>query len=84
MGLNIKNRETERLIQELAARTNESLTTAVTQAVRERLERLNNDTRPGLADRLMAIGKSCAPLFKEPFRSMGPADLLYDEQGLPR
>ena len=40
MGLNIKNEEANRLIHELAGSTGESLTTAVTIAVRERLERI--------------------------------------------
>ena len=41
MGLNIKNPETQRLIQELAALTGENLTAAITEAVRERLDRLH-------------------------------------------
>ena len=84
MALNIKNPETERLVQELAALTNETLTAAITQAVSERLQRLNQADRAGLADRLIAIGKSCAPRLKEPFRSADPSDLLYDDLGLPR
>ena len=40
MALNIKDAGTDRLVRELAAETGESLTTAVTVAVRERLERL--------------------------------------------
>ena len=36
MGLNIKNETTERLAHELARATGESLTTAITVAVRER------------------------------------------------
>ena len=40
MALNIKDDGTDRLVRELAAETGESLTTAVTVAVRERLERL--------------------------------------------
>jgi hypothetical protein len=40
VGLNIKNEEANRLIHELAGATGESLTTAVTIAVRERLERI--------------------------------------------
>ena len=39
MSLNIKNEETYRLAHELAELTGESVTTAVTEAVRERLER---------------------------------------------
>lgn len=81
MGLNIKNDETYRLVEELAKFTGETLTAAVTQAVRERLDRLR---RERLADRLLRIGKDCAARLKEPFRSADHGDLLYDERGLPR
>ncbi len=84
MALNIKNAEAQRLTQELAALTGESLTTAVTEAVRERLDRLRGERRGGLAERLLAIGRDCAPRLKEPWRSADHADLLYDERGLPR
>ena len=84
MGMNIKNPETQRLVQELAALTGESLTGAITTAVRDRLHRLRNEHREGLADRLVAIGKDCAPRLKEPFRSAEHGDLLYDDRGLPR
>ena len=84
MGLNIKNEETHRLAVELAKLTGESLTAAVTQAVRERLDRIRREEGSSLADRLMAIGKDCAPRLKDPFRSADHADLLYDERGLPR
>jgi antitoxin VapB len=40
MALNIKDDGTDRLVRELAAETGETITTAVTVAVRERLERL--------------------------------------------
>jgi antitoxin VapB len=40
MALNIKDRDADRLARELAAETGESITAAVTIAVRERLERL--------------------------------------------
>jgi antitoxin VapB len=82
MGLNIKNDETYRLVEELAKLTGETLTGAVTQAVRERLDRLRRERR--LADRLLRIGKDCAAHLKEPFRSADHGDLLYDERGLPR
>jgi hypothetical protein len=39
MALNIKDDGADRLVRELAAETGESLTTAITVAVRERLER---------------------------------------------
>jgi antitoxin VapB len=84
MGLNIKSEETHRLVRELARLTGESMTAAVTEAVRERLTRLRRNEAAGLADRLLAIGKDCAARLKEPFRSADHGDLLYDERGLPR
>jgi antitoxin VapB len=83
MAMNIKNSETERLAKELAALTGESLTAAITESLRQRLERLRRK-RGGLADRLLAIGRDCAPRLKEPFRSAEHGDLLYDELGLPK
>lgn len=84
MGLNIKNDETYRLVHKLAKLTGESMTTAVTIAVRERLDRVLRDRRPGLAERLIAIGKNCAEHLKEPYRTVDHGELLYDERGLPR
>jgi len=84
MGLNIKNREAHRLAEELAELTGESMATAVTIAVRERLDRVRQERNPSLADRLLAIGRDCAAHLKEPFRSADHAELLYDERGLPR
>jgi antitoxin VapB len=84
MSLNIKNKEAHRLAQQLANITGESLTTAVTEALRERLERFRRNPREGMAERLMKIAKECGPRWKEPFRSMDHGDLLYDEKGLPK
>ena len=84
MGLNIKSGEAHRLAQELAALTGESMTAAVTEALRERLDRLRQERGDRLADRLLAIGKDCAAHLKEPFRSVDHGELLYGEDGLPR
>ena len=84
MSLNIKNEETHRLVRELAALTGESMTDAVTGAVRERLARLRKEQATSLAIRLLEIGKDCASRLKEPYRSVEHGDLLYDEHGLPR
>ncbi len=84
MSLNIKNDETDRLAHELAALTGENLTTAVTVAVRERLDRLQRQRNGTLPDRLLKIGKDCAAHLKEPFLTADHGDLLYDEKGLPR
>jgi antitoxin VapB len=84
MALNIKNEETQKLAQELAKLTGESMTAAVTEAVRERLERVRGEHGVGLANRLLKIGEDCAAHLREPFRSVDHGELLYDEKGLPR
>ena len=84
MSLNIKSEEAHRLAQELARLTGESMTAAVTEAVRERLDRVRRERAVSLADRLLAIGKDCAAHLKEPFRTVDHGDLLYDESGFPR
>jgi antitoxin VapB len=85
MSLNIKNEETHQLVRQLAKRTGESMTAAVDKAVRERLERVRATKKKGnLAERLLQIGRECAPLWKEPYKSMDHGDLLYDEKGLPK
>jgi antitoxin VapB len=81
MSLNIKNEETHRLALELAALTGESMTAAVTEAVRERLERVKSK---GMKERIMKIAKDTGPRWKEPYRSIDHGDLLYDEKGLPK
>jgi antitoxin VapB len=78
VSLNLKNKEAHRLAAELAKLTGERTTTAVTIAVRERLDRVRRQQRLSLADRILAIGKDCAAHLKEPFRSIDHADLLYD------
>ena len=84
MSLNIKNEKTHRLVRELARTTGESMTAAVENAVKERLERVRRDKKGDLAERLLQIGRECAPLWKEPYKSMDHGDLLYDEKGLPK
>ena len=85
VSLNIKREETYRSAQELAHLTVESVTTAATGAVRERLDRVHRQQdSESLADRLLAIGEDCAAHLNEPYRSSSHADLLYDERGLPR
>ena len=80
MSLNIKNEETYRLAQELATLTGESMTAAVTEAVRERLDRVKSK---GMAERIRKISKECAALLKgKPLPDH--AELLYDEKGLPK
>jgi antitoxin VapB len=84
MSLNIKNEKTHRLVRELARATGESMTAAVDKAVQERLERVRDTMKDSLAERLLQIGRECAPLWKEPYRSTDHGELLYDEKGLPK
>ena len=84
MDLNIKNKEAYRLTKQLSKLTGESLTTAVTEAVRERLDRVRRERGVDLAERLLAIGRDCAPRLKEPFRTIDHDVMLYDERGLPK
>jgi antitoxin VapB len=84
MSLNIKDEKTHRMARELARLTGESLTAAVNEAVRERLERVRGSSRTSMAERLMEIGKECASHLKEPYKSMDVDEVLYDENGLPK
>ena len=84
MALNIKNEQTQQLVQELVDVTGESMTAAVTEAVRERLDRVREEQGSGLVERLLEIGKDCAAHLKKPYRTIDHGDLLYNEKGLPR
>ncbi len=84
MSLNIKNEEAHRLAQELAKITGESMTVAVSEAIRERLERVRGNSGEGLAERILKIGRECAAHLKEPYKSMDIDELLYDKKGMPK
>lgn len=84
MALNIRNPEAEKLAEALARLTGETKTEAVTQALRDRLDRLRRErTQRRLADRLDEIALRCSRL---PVLDSRTADeiLGYDEHGLPR
>jgi antitoxin VapB len=82
MSLTIRNEKTQRLARELVRETGESLTVAVTEAIRERLDRVRS--REGMAERILKIGRECAAHLKGPYKSIDHGDLLYDEKGLPK
>jgi antitoxin VapB len=84
MAMNIKNKEAYHLTKQLAKLTGESLTTAVTEAVRERLDRARGERSVDIAERLLAIGRDCAAHLKKPFRTIDHGDILYDERSLPK
>ena len=83
MALNIRSEETEQLAADLAKLTGETKTEAVTQAIRERLQRVRRArSKRRLADELDEIALHCSDL---PLRdSRSDAEILgYDENGLP-
>jgi antitoxin VapB len=83
MTLNIKDPEAYKLAKALQRETGETMTHAVTQALRERLERVQRKGQSKLtASELLAIGRRCSSTLKA-----APVDhgtLLYDERGIPR
>lgn len=84
MGMNIKNPETHRLARELAQLTGESLSTAVTVAVRERHDRVLADRRGGsLSERICELGRDTAGRLPAAVRELDPGELLYGPDGLP-
>ena len=79
--LKIKNPEARRLADELSAITGESVTQAVTEAIRERLERkVRGRSKEGVAEKLLEIGRRWS---REPeLDPRDPNEILYDEFGL--
>jgi antitoxin VapB len=84
MPLNIRSQETEELAKTLARLTGETKTEAVTQALRERIQRIRGArAKRRLADELDEIALHCSTL---PVRDPHSPDEVmgYDENGLPR
>lgn len=88
MALHLTDPETDRLVRELARETGETLTVAVSRAVRERLDRVTtkqqSDDERFLAD-IEKIVSGVRPKWrrgKKTGREM--IDEMYDEHGLPR
>jgi antitoxin VapB len=85
VALNIKNDETQRLARELADLTGESMTTAVTVALRERRDRLRAEQPgQGVAEQMLAIGRDVADRMPAGATPADHGDLLYGDDGLPR
>jgi antitoxin VapB len=84
MAISIKSPESDELARRLAATTGESLTVAITVALRERLarEERKRQNKQSLAAELMEIGRHCAALPVLDPRSSDEI-LGYDENGLP-
>ena len=85
MSLNIKNDATCLLARDLARLTGETMTGAITVALRERLarEKCGRDASARI-EALLAIGRRCALSLAPGPSAVEHGDLLYDEQGLPK
>ncbi len=82
MSLNIKDPEVHRLAQAISRATGESMTRVVREALREKHARLARRKGKASVDELLAIADRAAALVKRPY--LDHAQLLYDENGLPR
>jgi antitoxin VapB len=85
MALNIKNEETDRMVRELAALKKVSLVVAVSEAVRENLERVKASKSESRLEWLKRITAVTAPLMNDGRSSKELFDELYDDEtGLPK
>jgi antitoxin VapB len=82
MSLNVKDPEAHRLAQAIAKATGETLTRVVTEALRERYERLQSRRGKASVEELLAIAKRASAQVRGPY--LDHAEFLYDERGLPK
>ena len=82
MSLNIKDPEAHRLAQAISRATGESMTRVVTEALRERLAKIERRKSKASVKELLAIADRAAVHVKRPY--IGHGELLYDESGLPK
>lgn len=82
MAFSIKNPEADRLARQLARKTGENLTDAVTVALRERLQRVSPRSKKLAHARIRKIVRQLAAI---PDADTRPLEELlgYDEHGLP-
>jgi antitoxin VapB len=80
--LNIKDPEAHRLAASIAQETGETMTRVVTEALRERFERLPSRQRKASVEELRAIAQRAAGSLMEGY--VDHAEFLYDERGLPK
>jgi antitoxin VapB len=82
MSLNVKDPEAHHLAQAIARATGQSLTRVVTEALRDKLDSLERqNAKPGVEE-LLTIARRAAAHVRAPYADH--ADLLYDENGLPK
>jgi antitoxin VapB len=81
-SLNVKDPEAHRLARSIADITGETITRAVTEALRVRYERLQERRGRASVEELLAIAGRCAAHVKGHY--LDHAELLYDERGLSK
>jgi antitoxin VapB len=81
-SLNVKDPEAHRLAAAIARETGETMTRVVTEALRERFDRLPSRQGKAGVEELLAIAKRAAACVKGPY--LDHSELLYDEHGLPK
>jgi antitoxin VapB len=82
VSLNVKDPEAHRLAESITQETGETLTRAVTEALRERYERLHKRNPEVLAADIRAIARRASAHIKRHY--FDHAEFLYDEHGLPK
>lgn len=80
--MNIKDPEAHRLAEAIARATGESMTRVVVDALRDRLAEVERKKARASVKDLLAIADRAAARVKRPHVSH--AELLYNEQGLPK
>lgn len=79
MSALLQSEDTRNLLQELTQITGESEAIAVQEAIRERLDRLHQQSGKSLSNRLLSLGKASSSHFQN-----ATANNLYDKNGLPQ
>jgi antitoxin VapB len=82
MSLSIKDPEAHRLAQAISHATGESMTRVVTEALRERWSKIERRKGRASVEELLQIADRAAANVKAPYADH--ADLLYDENGIPK
>lgn len=82
MSLNIKDPEAHRLAQAISRATGKSMTRVVTEALRERYAKIEQRKGKASVQELLSIADRAAAHVKRPYADH--AEMLYDENGLPK
>ncbi len=82
MSPGIKDPEAHRPAQQIGRATGETMTRVVTEALRERLEKIERRHTRANVEELLAIADWAAAHVKGPY--LDHVELFYDEHGLPK